>query len=424
VKENNTIRILCVEDSIADYELIRDNLEMVWPSTSFELANAPSLRVARQMLKEQPAFSIILLDLSLPDSVGEQTFVQLHRETPDTAIIVLTGFDDEKLGIHLVQMGAEDYLPKSTLNAAFLSRSISYAIERKRSRSELANMSEELSRAHDHLIQAEKLESLGRLAAGVAHEVKNPLAVLQMGVDFFRKSEELKDNELANRMIRRMKQAIDRADNIILGMVDLSRNSKLNLEIADPNEVVKRSIELAQHEFLRAKVELELDLDESIEPIKVDTAKIEQVILNLILNGIHAMEPGGCMRIRTMMARISAVERDEGWKLMERLREGDEIVIIEARDTGPGIPEDKLRRVFEPFYTTKPTGKGTGLGLSVAKNILNLHSGYLHLCNVENPTGLRVRMILKPYRIPGDTPALQASLLSTKQPQTSATNEP
>lgn len=399
MKPDRTMRILCVEDSCADFELIRDNLELAWPDSNPDLLNAASLHEACNYLTNvQEPFTAILLDLSLPDSVGEETFLKLQKVSQDVPIIVLTGFDDEELGIRLVQRGAEDYVPKSTINAAFLSRSISYAIERKRSRSQLALMAEQLSRAHDQLIQAEKLESLGRLAAGVAHEVKNPLAVIQMGVDFFRKNKAIQDDPLAQRMIVKMKQAIDRADHIIVGMVDLSRNSKLNLQIANPNEVVQRSVELAQHEFIRAKVELKLELAPCVSPIRVDIGKIEQVLLNLILNGIQAMPSGGFIRIRTMMAKIESAERDEGWKMMERLREGDEVVIVEARDTGPGIPEDKLRRVFEPFYTTKPTGVGTGLGLSVAKNILDLHHGYLHLCNVENPTGLRVRMILKPYR--------------------------
>jgi signal transduction histidine kinase len=112
------------------------------------------------------------------------------------------------------------------------------------------------------------------------------------------------------------------------------------------------------------------------------------------MNAIQAMPQGGDINVRTRLASIDFINRDEGRREVDLLRAGDEVAIVEIRDHGPGVAPDHLKRIFEPFFTTKPTGVGCGLGLSVSKNIVELHRGRLQVQNVH-PPGLRVRIFLK-----------------------------
>lgn len=404
--------ILYVDDNQGDFLLVREYLREAGFSRSPEVHRADSLQEAEELLTSPGApeiFDIILLDLSLPDSSGRETLTRITELAPDLPVMILSGTEDWDLAYNLVVSGAQDFLPKDELNSALLSRSILYAIQRNRARLDLAavnrqlsSTSQDLKAAQMQLIQAEKLDSLGRLAAGVAHEVKNPLATLQLGVDFLSRKLVLL-GESGTIILEQMQDAINRADEIIRGMVDYSRSDELKREPREINGIVRRALRMVQHEIVRANIEVEIDLADEIPEVMVDGSKMEQVLINFLLNSIQAMASSGrgnVLRVRTFCKQIRAIERDEGLREFERLRALDHVVVVEVRDYGPGIPTDRLSRVFEPFYTTKPTGEGTGLGLSVAKNIVDLHRGHVQLRNVENPRGLRVRLFLKARNSP------------------------
>lgn len=405
------ICILCVDDNPGDFLLVREYLREAGFSETPEIHRADSLQEAEELLTSPGApevFDIILLDLSLPDSAGQDTLTRIKELAPDLPVMILSGNEDWDLAYKLVVKGAQDFLPKDELNSALLSRSILYAIQRNRARLDLAavnkklsNTSRDLKEAQMQLIQAEKLDSLGRLAAGVAHEVKNPLATMQLGIDFLsRKAGILNDSGIM--ILEQMQEAINRADEIIRGMVDYSRSDELKKESRDINDLVQRASRMVQHEAVRANVEIETDLASGIPDVTVDGGKIEQVLINFMMNAIQAMAEsgeGGVLRVCTFWEQITAIQRDEGLREFERLRAHDHVVVVEIRDQGPGISADRLARVFEPFYTTKPTGEGSGLGLSVAKNIVDLHRGHIQLRNVEDPRGLRVRVFLKARKV-------------------------
>jgi len=407
-------RILCVEDNDGDFLLLRQHVGEADFKFPPSLERAATLETAIDSLKAgrngSEPFDIILLDLSLPDSQGPRTFSEVVKSAEGTPITILSGNDDRDLAVEMVKQGAQDYLQKDLLNGDVLSRSILYAVERERAFSELARMnaklrkkSRDLKTAQMQLIQAEKLDSLGRIAAGVAHEVKNPLATLQMGVDFFKRRGEGVD-ESTGIMVEQMQEAIGRAETIIRGMVDYSRDETLTLELRNINVIVRRALRMIDHEAVNAKVVIDRDLSTFIPAIRCDQGKIEQVLINLCANAIHAMAgmegSDKWLRVRTFWDQIQEIERDEGLRDFDRLRARDHVVVVEIRDEGNGIPEDKLSRIFEPFYTTKPTGQGTGLGLSVTKNIIDLHRGHIQIKNVTNPRGARVRIFFKAHEVP------------------------
>ncbi len=422
---DKSLRILCIEDSDGDYALLREHLRDAAFQVAPELVRAVSLQNAVSLIEESgrtPSFDLILLDLSLPDSHGPETLDHVNNVAHRVPVIILSGNEDHDLAVKMVQRGAQDYLPKHFLSGDLLLRSILYALERHRSRLEMSALNERLSKAtHDlktaqmHLIQVEKLDSLGRLAAGVAHEVKNPLATLQMGVDYFKRREDQLD-ESGLMMVKYMQEAIISADGIISGMVDYSRSDALELKLQSPNIVVRRALSMIRHEIIKHNVRVESDLTLPIQDVSIDEGKIAQVLINVLMNGIQAMVGAGVepiLHIKTLFGKIEAIDRDLGLREYDRIRVQDMAVVIEVRDEGPGVPQDKMNRLFEPFYTTKPTGEGTGLGLSVAKNIVDLHRGHFQISNVENPRGFRVRIFLKARQSTGASEALSPELALT-----------
>ena len=409
LQQNHTLqkapaRILCVEDCDGDYFLVEQYLRDAAFDHKPTLHRATTLAQGLVMLStedENAHFDVILLDLSLPDSFGPDTYYALQKAAPHTAVTILSGNTDHELALAMVQSGAQDYLPKDALSSDLLMRSVLYAVERQRMRTGLEKLNDKLKRATSELrsaqmqlIQAEKLESLGRLSAGVAHEVKNPLGVLQMGVDYL-KGQQAGLDANGIQVLTYMQDAITRADTIIYDMLNFSRSDELEMRPLCVNTLTEAALRMVNHDLLKRKVKVITEFTTSLPPTLADHGKLEQVLINLLMNAAQAMPEGGLLKVRTYCGQIEEIHRNEGLRHMERLHQGDEVVVIEVRDHGPGIPEDMIGHIFEPFFTTKPTGEGTGLGLSVAKRIVELHSGNLQISNVDNPLGVRVRVILK-----------------------------
>jgi signal transduction histidine kinase len=254
--------------------------------------------------------------------------------------------------------------------------------ELQRTLTELQKSHEDLKSAQFQLIQAEKMQSLGRLAAGVAHEVKNPLGILRMGIDYLRKNFKMVDPDEAL-MLEDMADAIHRADGIILGLLDFSAPRALDCQHEDLSAIIEQSLGLVRHALSEANIKLKKDLASDLPPLWLDKNKIKQVFVNLLTNAIHAMPAGGSLSVRTYARQdhSNATRRDEGSRQADQRRAGETVVIAEVMDTGSGIPEHKLPHIYEPFFTTKETGKGTGLGLTVTRKIMELHGGTIEIGN-------------------------------------------
>ncbi len=242
---------------------------------------------------------------------------------------------------------------------------------------ELVTKHRELQATQARLIQAAKLESVGRLAAGVAHEVKNPLAVMQMGVEFLQG--EAKDTEVQE-VLHDMDDAVQRADGVIKGLLDFSRDKKLDLKNDDINEIIRSSLHMVEHELKQRGIRVEMQLNTDLPPIPLDADKLRQVLINLALNAAQAMGGDGTLSVSSDLRQLSensGLERDHA----HRFHSGETALWVEMADTGPGIDEPQLQRIFDPFFTTKEIGEGTGLGLSVSRNIVELHRGCIDIRN-------------------------------------------
>ena len=254
--------------------------------------------------------------------------------------------------------------------------------ETQRLLTDLTQSHEKLKNAQLQLIQAEKMQSVGSLAAGIAHEVKNPLAILEMGIGCLVTRQDL-DSESLQLVFQEMREAVARANSVISGLLDYSSSKELNVRASDLHGVIEQALHLLRHEFVNRKISVVRNFIPDLPVIQIDTQKIEQVFVNLFTNACHAMSKGGTLTVATALKTLGAddVEWQAGDRSGNRFREDERVVVVTVRDTGPGIPPEKLSKVFDPFFTTKPTGQGTGLGLTVAAKIVELHGGRLELNN-------------------------------------------
>ena len=268
---------------------------------------------------------------------------------------------------------------------------------------DLEHSNSELRETQMMLIQAEKLESLGNLSAGIAHEVKNPLNQLLLGTEFLEKAIPSEETTWAE-VLADMKGAILRMDKILRGMLDYAVPNELDLRIQDLNETIKDALLLLRLELIKNHITIEQSLAADLPRVKLDRVKIEQVLINLFANAMHAMPDGGKVTVRTYADTSATGEGEEGAKKNERIRAGDTIVVIEISDSGHGIPAEKIVKIFDPFFTTKPAGKGTGLGLTVSRKIIELHGGNLQLLN-RPESGVMARISLKAHECEADIAA-------------------
>jgi signal transduction histidine kinase len=220
------------------------------------------------------------------------------------------------------------------------------------------------------LVQADKLSSIGLLAAGVAHEVNTPLAVISTYAQMLGK--QVSEDEHKSRLLDKIAKQTFRASEIVNSLLNFSRTSPTTFDELDLNRVIQESLVLIEHQMEKAGIKVQLDLEEHIPLIKGNSGKLQQVFLNLFLNARDAMGAGGTLTVRT--------------------RRSGETVGIEVSDTGHGIQPENLSRIFDPFFTTKAIRKGTGLGLSVTYGIVREHNGVIE---VESQPGEGTRFRLE-----------------------------
>lgn len=237
----------------------------------------------------------------------------------------------------------------------------------------------ELREVQMQLVEAEKMKTVGRLAAGVAHEVKNPLAIVRMGAEFLRSH--LSKDEIGLQVVQEVGDAVGRADAVIRELLDFSAPRQLDLAPTSLNALIEDALVLVRGER-QGPVEIYREFQKDIPPISMDPAKMSRVFVNLLTNALHAMTTGGDLTVRTYSKQLTGVGSNISDVRSESFRVGEMLIVAEIDDTGHGVPEEKLAKIFEPFFTTKPTGKGTGLGLSVVKTIVDLHGATIDLRNL------------------------------------------
>jgi PAS domain S-box-containing protein len=208
-------------------------------------------------------------------------------------------------------------------------------------------------RLEEQMTQTEKLTSLGLLAAGVAHEVNTPLAVISNYIQMLGK--QMPDGDPRQAIIEKIVKQTFRASEIVNNLLNFSRTSATEVVDIDVNRVVEETLSLVAHPLKTSQIQVVRQLGETLPAVRGSANKLQQVFLNLFLNARDAMPGGGMLEVRTT-AHNGSVE-------------------VEIVDTGAGIAREHIHRIFDPFFTTKASGRGTGLGLSVSYGIIKEHSG-------------------------------------------------
>ncbi|HSU33078.1 MAG TPA: ATP-binding protein [Bryobacteraceae bacterium] len=207
------------------------------------------------------------------------------------------------------------------------------------------------------LVQADKLSSIGLLAAGVAHEVNTPLAVISTYAQMLTK--QVSGDDQKSKLLEKIAKQTFRASEIVNSLLNFSRTAPTEFVETDLNRVVRETASLVEHQFQKVGVKAHISLAEHLPPIRGNSGKLQQVFLNLFINARDAMPGGGTLTIRT-------------WA------EGG-FAHLEVADTGSGIPPEHLQRIYDPFFTTKGAKKGTGLGLSISYGIVQEHNGIIEV---------------------------------------------
>lgn len=225
------------------------------------------------------------------------------------------------------------------------------------------------------LAHTEKMAAVGTLAAGVAHEVNNPLAGVLASIENMRDNPD--DEEMRDRYLRLIADGLKRIERTVANLLNFSRPREILLEPTSINHNLNHVVELVEYQLRAHGVEVKMDLDTNPAVVEADHFQMEQLFLNLVLNALDAMRSGGTLYLRT------------------RVRGGK--VIAEVRDTGHGIPTEIRDRIFDPFFTTREVGEGTGLGLAVSGSIVAAHGGKIELeTTVNRGTTFRVIMTSMP----------------------------
>ena len=225
---------------------------------------------------------------------------------------------------------------------------------------EVQKKTTEIYKAQEQLINTEKLASLGRMAAGVAHEINSPLTGIVTFAHLMLKRtppENSQDIEDLNVII----DQAERCSKIIKGLLGFSRKTASEKIRVDVNVLVENILSIVRNQAKFYNIAFDIQLDRTLPEITIDATQLQQVFINLLLNAADAMEEKGKIKI------ASRPVEDAGSTFVE----------VEFTDSGPGIPEENVSKIFEPFFTTKPVGKGTGLGLAVSYGIIKKHEGQI-----------------------------------------------
>ena len=470
-----TIQVLLVEDSPTDALIVREELTEVAGDT-FAVTEVDRLSDALRLLREM-RFGMVLLDLSLPDSDGFETFTRMRDAAADVPIVVLSGRTDEVLAVRAVQAGAQDYLVKGHMEERVMVRAIRHAVERQRSEEALrmqsrvlesmmegvnvsdhnglilfsnlacesmfgygrgsligkpvsilsgvapeetrafaAQIDEEISRTgrwsgemsgqkedgaavitranitsldiggrkcavavHEditakkqlemHLLSAQRVESIGQLAAGVAHDFNNILAVI-MGYSELITGILTADSPIY-KYAGEILDASERAAALTRQLLIFSRKETIQPTILDLNKVVEDTDKMLRR-VVNESVELTIFPGQDLGCIRADAGYVGQVLTNLVVNARDAMPNGGKLTIATTNVTLTPCDV----RAHEEAAVGD-YVMLTVSDTGTGMTEEVKARLFEVFFTTKPEGKGTGLGLATCHSIVKQCGGYI-----------------------------------------------
>ena len=230
---------------------------------------------------------------------------------------------------------------------------------------------EERERTRKNLFFTEKMAAIGKLTAGLAHEINNPLGGILNCIYHFKKGEQSAEQRQV--YLDLMEDGVRRIQRRVTNLLEYARNPSLERSATDFRTLIARTLALLDYQIKKNRISVEEEMPEALPPVEIDKDQMGQVLLNILLNAVQAMPDGGILRINVQI-------------LAERL-------VVTISDTGEGIPDEILFKVFDPFFTTKKKGQGTGLGLWLSQKIIEQHGGTIHMMSREKQ-GATVQIVI------------------------------
>jgi signal transduction histidine kinase len=363
-------------------------------------------------------FFYVVLDILILVAFGTYMFSKLVVKPVQQLVQTAEGFQEGDK-IPDVSAGEQNELGKlaQALNA-MLQRLAENKDELRQHVISLEQANLELKRAQQEVIFSEKLASVGRLAAGIAHEIGNPIGIVLGYLELLQR----KDIDETERLelIDRMSTEIQRINQTIRQLLDFSRPGPGERQVVPVHPLIRETLAVLDHQFMKQEIEVVLELKAELDTVFANADQLKQVFLNLMVNALDAMEAtiersqGGQLRVHTRsFAGESLVKKDVGSKPLRRSTDPiaadfshlrrihgtteDRWIEIQFADTGVGITQEDQERVFDPFFTTKEAGKGTGLGLSVSIQIIETLGGRMEV-NSRSGEGTKVSIILPSFQ--------------------------
>jgi signal transduction histidine kinase len=367
----SSVKILLIEDSLAEARLLQELLKSA-QFKSFSLVHVKRLQEAINQLKQED-FEVILLDLTLPDSVGLASLAPLIEQAPSLPIVVLTNMNDEDLAIEAVRQGAQDYLVKRHVTAEVLVRSLRYAIERKQALEALRVVNESLEiKVQESTAELMKAQEINQLKSDfvsmLSHDFRNPLTTILLSTGFLQSYDDKLTKETKLTHFQLMRSAIKNMDQILTEVLLIGK--------ADSGKLHYQPTQLALESFCRNLVaELQLHISETLQIVFTaqgelgdalwDESLLRHIFGNLLTNAIKYSPEGGTVRFE-MIAQADSV-------------------LFQIQDQGIGIPLKDHQRLFKPFHRASNVDRipGNGLGLAIVHKCVEVHQGQISVQSQE-----------------------------------------
>jgi C4-dicarboxylate-specific signal transduction histidine kinase len=372
--------ILLIEDEVR----LRNNLQILLQREGYRVTTAQNGAEGIKKASEEP-YDLVLTDIVTPEVDGFQVMEYLKAHQPDTVVLAMTGFVSTASAIEALRRGAYDYLSKP-FDLDIMKITIERALEKvrlqkalRRHMSELEQKVEERTReltetnqkletslvelkaAQEHLIQAEKLSALGKLVAGVAHELNSPLSTIALSAELATAVGAAETR--VQTQLERIGEATIQCKQIVKNLVSFARKAKPEMAYIDINALLDKVLDLVVYQLKVSNIELDKRFDERLPQTMADPHQLQQVFVNLATNAYQAMSGSPGRR-----------------RLVVETKAGEGVIQVGFHDNGPGISREHQRKIFDPFFTTK--ADGTGLGLSISYGIIKEHGGEISVQSV------------------------------------------